>query len=155
MSTTTHCYRVIAAVIALSASSAFAAEVPASFDAKNCKADYPKASLMNEEQGTVSMSFLVKADGSVADSKVDKSSGFKNLDKAAIKALSPASSSRAPRTARRPRPGPRSITPGSWTDRSPPAGSFELADRRPPTRVAARLPPTCQPRAACAGDLLP
>ena len=26
-----------------------AAEIPASFDSKNCKADYPKASLMNEE----------------------------------------------------------------------------------------------------------
>jgi protein TonB len=79
---------VIAAVLVASAPAAFAAEVPASFDAKNCKAEYPKASLMNEEQGTVSMSFLVKADGTVADSKVDKSSGFKNLDKAAIKALS-------------------------------------------------------------------
>jgi protein TonB len=77
---------VIAAVLV--SGTAFAAEVPASFDAKNCKAEYPKASLMNEEQGTVSMSFLVKPDGSVADSKVDKSSGFKNLDKAAIKALS-------------------------------------------------------------------
>jgi protein TonB len=68
--------------------SAFAAEVPASFDSKNCKAEYPKASLMNEEQGTVTMMFLVKPDGTVADSKIDKSSGFKNLDKAAIKALS-------------------------------------------------------------------
>ena len=65
-----------------------AAEVPASFDAKNCKADYPKASLMNEEQGTVSMSFLVNADGSVAESKLDKTSGFKNLDKAAMKSIS-------------------------------------------------------------------
>jgi protein TonB len=65
-----------------------AGEVPASFDPKNCKADYPKASLMNEEQGTVSMSFLVAADGSVVESKVDKTSGFKNLDKAAIKSLS-------------------------------------------------------------------
>jgi protein TonB len=79
---------VAAALLVSVSSAAFAAEVPASFDAKNCKADYPKASLMNEEQGTVSMSFLVNADGSVADSKVDKSSGFKNLDKAAIKALS-------------------------------------------------------------------
>ena len=79
----------VAAVLLVSVSSAaFAAEVPASFDAKNCKADYPKASLMNEEQGTVTMSFLINADGSVADSKLDKSSGFKNLDKAAIKALS-------------------------------------------------------------------
>ena len=79
----------VAAALLVSASSAsFAAEVPASFDSKNCKAEYPKASLMNEEQGTVSMSFLVNADGSVADSKVDKSSGFKNLDKAAVKAIS-------------------------------------------------------------------
>lgn len=66
----------------------FAAEVPAVFDAKNCKADYPKASLLNEEQGAVSMSFLVSAAGDVVDSKVDKSSGFKNLDKAAVKAIS-------------------------------------------------------------------
>jgi protein TonB len=65
-----------------------AAEVPASFDPKTCKADYPKASLMNEEQGTTSMSFLVAPDGSVLDSKLDKTSGFKNLDKAAIKTLS-------------------------------------------------------------------
>ncbi|MCL6483003.1 energy transducer TonB [Janthinobacterium lividum] len=79
---------VAAALLFCVSSAAFAAEVPASFDAKNCKADYPKASLMNEEQGTVSMSFLVNADGSVADSKIEKSSGFKNLDKAAIKALS-------------------------------------------------------------------
>ncbi|TWI65442.1 protein TonB [Pseudoduganella lurida] len=72
----------------LVAGTASAAEVPASFDAKNCKAEYPKASLMNEEQGTVSMSFLVSTGGEVKDSKVEKSSGFKNLDKAAIKSLS-------------------------------------------------------------------
>jgi protein TonB len=68
--------------------SAFAGEVPAQFDAKNCRAEYPKASLMNEEQGNVAMSFLVSADGSVVESKIEKSSGYKNLDKAAIKALS-------------------------------------------------------------------
>ena len=82
-------FSIIAAVV-LSAVSAvtIAAEVPASLDAKNCKAEYPKASLMNEEQGDVKMSFLVGADGNVVESKLDKSSGFKNLDKAAIKALS-------------------------------------------------------------------
>jgi len=69
------------------AAAAGAAEVPASFDSKNCKAEYPKASLMNEEQGTVSMSFLVGADGGVIESKLEKSSGFKNLDKAAIKSI--------------------------------------------------------------------
>jgi protein TonB len=78
------------AALALSsiAGLAIAAEVPASFDPKNCKVDYPKASLMNEEQGTTSMSFLIGADGSVSESKLDKSSGFKGLDKAAIKSLS-------------------------------------------------------------------
>jgi protein TonB len=69
------------------AASAFAAEVPASFDASKCKVDYPKASLMNEEQGVTSMSFQVNPDGSVADSKLEKSSGFKGLDKAALKGL--------------------------------------------------------------------
>jgi len=72
----------------LVSSAAFASEVPASFDAKKCKAEYPKASLLNEEQGAVTMSFLVSAGGDVMDSKVEKSSGYKNLDKAAIKAIS-------------------------------------------------------------------
>ena len=66
---------------------AMAAETPATFDASKCKAEYPKASLMNEEQGTVSMSFLVNADGSVAESKLEKTSGFKNLDRAALKSI--------------------------------------------------------------------
>lgn len=79
---------VAAIMMAMFAGSAFAADKDASFDPAVCKADYPKASLMNEEQGTVSMSFLVAADGSVVESKLEKSSGFKNLDKAAMKALS-------------------------------------------------------------------
>ncbi len=70
------------------AGSAFAAEVPASFDQSKCKAEYPKASLVNEETGVSVMSFLVSAEGSVIDSKLDKSSGYKNLDKAAIKSIS-------------------------------------------------------------------
>ncbi|KQV91340.1 energy transducer TonB [Massilia sp. Root351] len=83
---TKHSISFIAA--ALLSSSAFAAEVPAVFDAKNCKAEYPKASLLNEEQGAVSMAFLVSPGGEVVDSKVEKSSGYKNLDKAAVKAIS-------------------------------------------------------------------
>ncbi|HEX5342808.1 MAG TPA: energy transducer TonB [Duganella sp.] len=79
---------VFAAVILSVASTAFAGEVPASLNDKNCKAEYPKASLLNEEQGDVTMAFLVGTDGNVVESKVEKSSGFKNLDKAALKALS-------------------------------------------------------------------
>ena len=67
---------------------AFAADAPATFDPAKCKAEYPKAALMNEEEGTVTASFLVTADGAVADSKLEKSSGSKLLDKATIKALS-------------------------------------------------------------------
>ena len=69
-------------------SAALAADVAASLDTRTCKVDYPKASLMNEEQGTVRLAFQVAADGTVTDSQVEKSSGFKNLDKAAIKGLS-------------------------------------------------------------------
>lgn len=76
-----------AALFAAAGSNAMANEVPASFDAKSCKAEYPKAALMNEEQGVVSMKFLVSADGKVLESKLDKSSGFKSLDKAAITAI--------------------------------------------------------------------
>lgn len=53
-----------------------------------CKVEYPKASLMNEEQGTVVLELLVNPEGSVTDSKIEKSSGFRNLDKAAQKSLS-------------------------------------------------------------------
>jgi len=79
---------VSALMMSVLGSTAIAAEVPAQFNAAACKAEYPKASLMNEEQGTVSMSFLVSADGSVMESKLEKTSGFKNLDRAAMKSIS-------------------------------------------------------------------
>ena len=74
--------------LACAGAAAAAAEVPASIDVKNCKVDYPKSSLLNEEQGTTSINFLVSASGAVLESKLEKTSGFKNLDKAAISALS-------------------------------------------------------------------
>jgi len=49
------------------------------------KPEYPRASLVNEEQGTVILSLQIGTDGKVIDSKVDKSSGFKNLDRATMK----------------------------------------------------------------------
>lgn len=49
------------------------------------KPDYPRASLANEEQGTTVVSVLVGPDGTVSDSRIDKSSGFHNLDKATLK----------------------------------------------------------------------
>jgi protein TonB len=89
MSTNSRNLSIVVAVLLSSLTvSVVAAEVAAVFDPKTCKAEYPKASLMNEEQGTVSMSFLVSPDGSVTESKLEKTSGFKNLDKAALKSIS-------------------------------------------------------------------
>ncbi len=63
--------------------------VPAIVDAEACeKPEYPRKSLRNEEQGTVILAFLIGVDGRVVDSRVEKSSGFRDLDKAAITGLS-------------------------------------------------------------------
>lgn len=63
--------------------------VAAVADFNTCaKPEFPKASLRNEETGTVTLSFLIGTDGRVADSKVLKSSGFRDLDKAAQTAIS-------------------------------------------------------------------
>lgn len=79
---------IITALVLLSSSSTLAFANSATFDPKSCgKPEYPKSSLMNEEQGTVILNLLINPDGSVSDSKVEKTSGFKNLDKAAQKAL--------------------------------------------------------------------
>jgi len=58
------------------------------FDLSTCKPEYPRNSLRNEEQGTTRLQFLIGVDGKVADSKVEKSSGFRALDVAAKNALS-------------------------------------------------------------------
>jgi len=50
----------------------------------NCeKPDYPSASRRLEEEGTVSLRFLVGVDGKVIQAEVEKSSGFRRLDEAA------------------------------------------------------------------------
>ncbi|MGK5024408.1 energy transducer TonB [Janthinobacterium sp. RB2R34] len=52
------------------------------------KPQYPKSSQRNEETGVVTLSFLIGVDGKVADSKIVKSSGFRDLDKAAVTGIS-------------------------------------------------------------------
>lgn len=62
---------------------------PASVSAAQCdKPDYPSASRRMEEEGTVSLRFLVGVDGKVIQSEIEKSSGFKRLDEAARAGLS-------------------------------------------------------------------
>jgi protein TonB len=52
------------------------------------KPDYPSASRRLEEEGTVTLKFLIGADGKVLQADVEKSSGFTRLDEAARNALS-------------------------------------------------------------------
>ena len=52
------------------------------------KPEYPQASLNAQEEGVVALSFLVDANNSVKESRVDKTSGYKRLDNAARDALS-------------------------------------------------------------------
>ncbi|PFH11369.1 protein TonB [Collimonas sp. PA-H2] len=57
--------------------------------AGNCeKPEYPRTSLRNEEEGMVTVKLTIGADGNVLDSAVEKSSGFKDLDRATVKAWS-------------------------------------------------------------------
>jgi len=65
------------------------ARTGAVISASNCeKPEYPSASRRLEEEGTVTLKFLVGVDGKVKESAVDKSSGFKRLDEAARQGLS-------------------------------------------------------------------
>lgn len=57
--------------------------------AKNCREpDYPSVSERLGEAGSVVLQLLVGVDGKVSDSKVEQSSGYPRLDKAAVEGLS-------------------------------------------------------------------
>lgn len=51
------------------------------------KPGYPQAALVNRDAGTVTLRFLIDAQGTVIDGKVLKSSGFASLDREALTAL--------------------------------------------------------------------
>ncbi|NDI85695.1 energy transducer TonB [Undibacterium crateris] len=70
-------------------SSVSANEISPVMDKNTCeKVVYPKAALINEETGSVTLAVLVGTDGNVMDSKIEKSSGSKTLDKATAKIFS-------------------------------------------------------------------
>jgi protein TonB len=76
--------------------------------AKACKEpDYPAVSERLGEAGSVTLMLLVGVDGKVTDSKVQTSSGFERLDKAAQAALSRCKFEPGTVTASRSRPGRR------------------------------------------------
>lgn len=58
-------------------------------DANGCaKPDYPMRAARNGDTGTVTLALLVGADGRVQDARIESSSGSRDLDRAAINALS-------------------------------------------------------------------
>lgn len=58
-------------------------------DANGCaKPDYPVRAARNGDTGTVTLALLVGADGRVQDARIQSSSGSRELDRAAVNALS-------------------------------------------------------------------
>ncbi|OGA02072.1 MAG: energy transducer TonB [Betaproteobacteria bacterium RIFCSPLOWO2_02_67_12] len=58
-------------------------------DARDCeKPAYPSAALRANETGIVLLSFLIDVDGKVLQGKVERSSGYRRLDDAALSGLS-------------------------------------------------------------------
>lgn len=70
----------ICALTALTSLTASAAPKIGTADLKDCKLEYPRPALMNEEAGTVVVDIQVDGDGKVTDAKVVNSSGHKTLD---------------------------------------------------------------------------
>ncbi|MES3024575.1 MAG: energy transducer TonB [Pseudomonadota bacterium] len=81
------------------------AQEPLAKPKQSCaKPVYPRASLRHEQQGTVTLAFLIGTDGTVQDSRIVKSSGFPLLDTAAVEGISkcqfkPARENDAPKAA--------------------------------------------------------
>ncbi|MFT5533103.1 MAG: protein TonB [Burkholderiaceae bacterium] len=57
-------------------------------DLNSCKPDYPRASLIAEETGVTRVEFTVSPTGQLVDAKIKKTSGSRNLDRAAVSGLS-------------------------------------------------------------------
>ena len=58
-------------------------------DARACeKPVYPPAALRANETGVVRLNFLIDADGRILESKIERSSGYRRLDEAALNGLS-------------------------------------------------------------------
>ena len=58
-------------------------------DANGCaKPDYPVRAARNGETGTVTLALMVGTDGRVQDARIQSSSGSRDLDRAALNALS-------------------------------------------------------------------
>lgn len=63
--------------------------IAAVIDSGNCaKPAYPAGALRNGDEGIVTLAFLIGKDGHVASAKVERTSGHRDLDRAALQGLS-------------------------------------------------------------------
>ncbi|MFZ6654957.1 energy transducer TonB [Undibacterium sp. TJN19] len=70
------------------ATSAMAVGGSQQFVSSGCEGpSYDQRTLNDEQQGLVKLSFLLDEHGKVVDAKIVESSGFRNLDKASMRAL--------------------------------------------------------------------
>jgi len=77
----------IALALSMTGLTANAAEPTSAATPANCSIpDYPAAWVDDGLEGTVRLALLVGADGSVKDTKVVRSSGYRELDKASARA---------------------------------------------------------------------
>ncbi len=86
---TTKPYATVLAALLLStfSLSGAAADQPATLDAANCaKPAFPARWVNEGAAGQVTLAFLVGADGKVAESKVEESSGHSRIDRASERA---------------------------------------------------------------------
>ena len=60
---------------------------PAILESNQCRPVYPRAARDKHQEGTVKMQFTVGTNGKLVGSAVVKSSGFRELDQAALQAL--------------------------------------------------------------------
>ncbi|MBV8635881.1 MAG: energy transducer TonB [Burkholderiaceae bacterium] len=60
---------------------------PAILESNQCRPVYPRAAFERRQEGTVKMQFTVGANGKLVGSAIAKSSGFRELDQAALQAL--------------------------------------------------------------------
>jgi protein TonB len=77
-------HTILALICAMTALTAHASPKIGPADLKECKLEYPRASLMNEETGTVQVDIQVDGDGKVTEAKITASSGHKSLDNGTV-----------------------------------------------------------------------
>jgi D-alanyl-D-alanine endopeptidase (penicillin-binding protein 7) len=94
-------FTITVACAALAARAQVVPDTPAAqalaFDVANCaRPQWPEASLRNEEEGVVEATFLIGTDGQVKDARITKSTGFRDLDRAVLKAFRTCRTTSAP-----------------------------------------------------------